>query len=281
MSSLTFHPADRHTFDELSALLTRAYTGYSVPVQIDAAGFESMVNTYDIDLTASRVGVVGGAPVALALLGVRGHRGWIGGMGVVPARRGQGVGTAVMRAVINSARARALRSIDLEVLTNNTPAAQIYERLGFKRRRILDTWTRESDSTFPMPPRDTVEPLDVAGCLSVFEELHAVTPPWQRDLPVLQRLAADLHTIGIMLDDHVVSYLMYRMDGARVRIVDVAAAPGHRTTTIESMLRALIRDRSGSPIRLVNLPQDDPASSVMHRIGAAVEMQQHEMTLDL
>lgn len=280
-SSPTFHAADRYTSSDLSELITRAYTGYPVPVQADAAAFEAMVATHDIDLRASRVGKAEGAPVAIALLGVRGDRGWIGGMGVIPPQRGRGRGLAVMRAVIKSARRIGLRSIDLEVLTQNVYALRIYETLGFKHRRLLDIWVRASDATFPMPPRDTVQPLDAAACLADFDDLHAVTPPWQRDLPALQRAVASLHAIGIAEAGRIQSYLLYRMDGANVRIFDVAAAPGQRTAMIESMLRALIRDRSGSSIRMVNLPQDDPASSVMHLIGAEVEMQQHEMTLEL
>jgi len=281
MSSLTFRPADRYTPAELSTLFTRAYTDYTVPVQVDAAGFESMVAIVDIDLGASRVGVLARQPVAIALLGVRGHRGWIGGMGVVPEHRGQGIGAAMMTAVIASARRLKLRSIDLEVLTQNEPAIRIYEALGFSRRRTLDIWVRDSDATFPMPPRHTVTPLDVADCLAAFDELHAVTPPWQRDLPSLQGSAESLRALGIVESGQVVAYVLYWMDRVSVRIADLAAAPGQSAAMIESTLRALIRDRSGSPIRLVNLPQDDPASSVMHRIGAQVEMQQYEMTLDL
>jgi GNAT superfamily N-acetyltransferase len=281
MTSLTFHPAKRYKSGALSELFTRAYTDYAVPVQLDAAGFESMEAANDIDLSASRVGVLGKATVAIALLGVRGRCGWIGGMGVVPQRRGQRIGLAAMQAVIESARRIELRSIDLEVLTDNLPAIHIYDALGFKRRRILDIWTRGSDSTFPMPPPHEVQTLEVQACLKAFDDLHAVIPPWQRDLPYLERAAASLHALGTVEQGRIKSYLLYRMEGPRVNILDAAAAAGQRTAAIEALLRALIRDRAGSPLRLVNLPQDDPASDAMHRVGAEIERQQNEMTLDL
>ncbi|HLF27376.1 MAG TPA: GNAT family N-acetyltransferase [Anaerolineae bacterium] len=281
MPPLQFQPAHRYSLDVLSVLFTRAYTDYYVPVHFTGAGFESMIAAYDIDLSASRVGVVGQAPAALALLGVRGPRGWIGGMGVVPEQRGERAGRAITEAVIDAARRLKLRSINLEVLTQNLPAVRIYEALGFRRQRLLDVWRRDSDATFPMPPRQVVQPLDVSACLALFEELHAVAPPWQRDLPTLQRTAAALHALGIAEDGRITAYLLYRMDNAQVSVLDLAAAPGQRTAAIESMLRALIRDRAGSPIHLANLPQDDPASNVMHLIGAQVQLQQHEMTLEL
>jgi len=281
MPHITFQPADQFSSEALGALFTRAYADYDVPVQLDSAGFASMVALYDIDLRASRVGLLRGEPIALALLAARGRRGWIGGMGVAPEYRGERAGRAVMKAVIDSARRSGLQSIDLEVLTQNLPAIRIYDALGFHRRRLLDIWRRDSDATFPMPPHHDVRALEAPACLAAFDEMHATTSPWQRDLPVLQRMADGLHALGIVENDRVGAYVLYRMNGARVGIVDAAAAPGSRAAAIESVLRTLIRERAGSPIRFSNVPQDDPASTAMYRIGAEVEMQQHEMTVEL
>src|SRR3990172_13032548 len=90
MPQLDFVPADRFSLDQLSRLLTRAYTGYAVPIDVDAIGLEAMIAAYDIDLAGSRVGVRGGEPVAIALLGVRERRGWIGGGGGGAGRGGGG-----------------------------------------------------------------------------------------------------------------------------------------------------------------------------------------------
>ncbi len=278
---LTFHPADRFASGDLSALFTRAYAEYFVPVNVDATTFELMVAAYDIDLSASRIAVRDDQPVALALLGVREARGWIGAMGVAPERRGEQIGLAVMEAVIASARRLSLRSIDLEIITQNLPALRIYRTLGFRRRRTLDIWSRDSDATFPLPPLQSVRTVDVAACLAAFDDLHTVAPPWQRDLPSLQHMAASLRGLGIVEGKHVTACVLYRMDRARATVLDAAALPGQRTAAIESVLRALIRDRAGSPIRLVNLPQDDPASTAMQRVGAGVELQQYEMTVEL
>jgi len=281
MPPLEFVPADRYTLDQLSRLLTRAYTGYTIPIDVDAKGLEAMIAACDVNLAGSRVGVQGGEPVAIALLGVRERRGWIGGMGVAPEMRGERVGLAVTQAILKSGRRMRLKSIDLEVLTDNLPAMRIYESLGFQRRRTLDIWLRDSDATFPMPPGHDVGPVDVPACLAVFDDWHVSAPPWQRDVPVLKRMAPSLSALGTVESGRVTAYVLYRMEGRRVNVLDAAAAPGQRTQKIEAPLRALIRARAGNPLRFVNLPQDDPASEAMHRVGAEVERQQHEMTLDL
>jgi len=281
MPPLEFAPADRYSLDQLSRLLTRAYTGYAIPIDVDATGLQAMIAAYDIDLAASRVGVHKGELAAIALLGVRERRGWLAGMGVAPEMRGERAGLAVTQAVLKSGRRMRLKSIDLEVLTDNLPAIRIYESLGFKRRRTLDVWLRDSDATFPMPPGHDVGPLDVPACLAVFDDLRVSAPPWQRDLPVLKRAAPSMRALGTAESGRVTAYVLYRMEGRRVNVLDAAAAPGQRTQKVEALLRALIRERAGNPLRFVNLPQDDPASEAMRRVGAEVERQQHEMTLDL
>ena len=281
MPRTTIRAADHYTADQLSALFTRVYAGYFVPVRLDAASFRSMVETFDIDLAASRVVALGRKLVAIALLGIREKRGWIGGMGVAPEQRGHRLGWTVMQAVLDAAHERQLRSVDLELITENAPAIHVYDQLGFRRRRTLEVWNRHADSTFPLPPRRDIQPLDVADCLAAFDDLHTVTPPWQRDLPSLQRMATSLSGLGILEGGQLSAYVLYRMRGAQVEALDAAAAPGQRTKAIEAVFRGLIRHRSGSPLRFNNLSHDDPVSEAMHQLGADVELRQYEMTLDL
>jgi ribosomal protein S18 acetylase RimI-like enzyme len=281
MASLTFHSASAYSPVELSALFNETYLGYFVPVQLDAVSFQNMVGANDIDLSASRVALHNRRPVGIALLGIRVHRGWVGGMGIAPAQRGKGFGRAVMLALIDSARERKLRSIDLEVIDKNRFAIPIYEELGFETRRTLDIWSRESDATFPLPPQHHVAAIDVQTCLNKFEEWHTAPAPWQRDILSLEHNAHTFEALGVAEQDEVRSYVLYRLANGRINIVDIAAAPGHRTVWIDSALRGLVRDKSGSPISFVNLPQDDPAAVSMHRIGAQIAMRQYEMTLRL
>ena len=80
----------------------------------------------------------GEASVGLVNLGVRGERGWIGGLGVVPSARRRGVGRDLMEAVHDQARARGIRRISLEVIEANEPAFRLYEELGYEMTRWLE-----------------------------------------------------------------------------------------------------------------------------------------------
>ena len=63
------------------------------------------------------------------------------------AFRGQGVGTALVRAVEAAAAGRALREVNLEVAVENEDAVKLYERLGYRRLReqVMDRWERRHD----------------------------------------------------------------------------------------------------------------------------------------
>ena len=122
-------PADTLSIAELAELFTAGYEGYFVPIQVDAA---------TIALHGRRVGH---RPHALArragrrrraTSAVRGERAWIGGLGVVPAKRRRGVGRALMEAVL----AEAPPLVTLEVIEQNEPAIRLYEQLGFERTRV-------------------------------------------------------------------------------------------------------------------------------------------------
>jgi ribosomal protein S18 acetylase RimI-like enzyme len=66
------------------------------------------------------------------------------GMGVRHDYRGMGIGTRLLRAALDKARANALERIDLEVYASNHRAIELYKKAGFvvegikKRGRKLD-----------------------------------------------------------------------------------------------------------------------------------------------
>jgi len=280
--TLSFHPASRHSDEALAALFTAGYAGYYTSITLDAAAFRVMANAGDIDLGASRVGTLADEPVAFAMLGVRGTRGWIGGMGVVRAARGKGYGRAAMEAVFEMARGRGLASVDLEVLEQNAPALRIYEALGFRGRRWLDVFVREPAPLLPGPAAErSVEPIAVAECLALHAAFHAARPPWQRDLPSLEHWAPRLEAAGVRDATGIACWVLYRRDGKRLNVADLALAPGRPRGWLEATLRTLIGAQADSTLTLLNLPADDPVGSLLRDFGAVVKFRQREMTLAL
>ena len=286
-SELDFHSATLHPTEELAALFTRGYEGYYTPVTMNEPGFLDMVRTADIDLAASRVGSLEGRPVAFALLGVRGTRGWIGGMGVASEARGAGYGRAAMAAVLESARGLGLEHVDLEVLEQNAPAIRIYEALGFTDRRRVDVFTREPA---PLPPtteaREPATPAEVVAlelgeCLALHPRLHPVRPPWQRDLPTLVHGTGRLLAAGVRAGRGIACYVIYRAVGARLNLGDLARETACPAGELARTLREVVAAHPQATLMLINLPADDPAGEILRDLGATVKFRQREMTRGL
>jgi len=229
-------PSDRFTLAELAELFTRGYEGYFVPMHFDEPTLKYMVETWDIDLARSRV-----APDAgLANLGIRGDRGWIGGIAVVPEQRRSGVGRALMEAVLELAPPTVL----LEVIDANEPAIKLYESLGFERTRVLEVWRVEA----PLVPAESVEQ----------STLGQADLPWQREdaslPPDYERVEVEG---GAMLFRGATVFQLEARDE------DAAAALLSR----------------GTALNYVNVPEGDVASSALERLGGELRLKQFEMVL--
>jgi hypothetical protein len=72
-----------------------------------------------------------GKVVGAVVVGYDGVRGWIYHLAVGAARRGQGIGTALMRAAEAELTARGCPKINLQVRNTNAGVIAFYEALGY------------------------------------------------------------------------------------------------------------------------------------------------------
>src|SRR5437868_13626591 len=112
-------PAARLTHGRRAELCNLACSDYATPSHFDAPALEAFERACDLDLDGSRVLVENDEPVGFAMLGIRGPRGWVGGMAVVPAARRRGHAAHLMEALLDESRRRGLLALGLEVLTDN------------------------------------------------------------------------------------------------------------------------------------------------------------------
>ncbi len=85
--------------------LTKGFEGYFVPIRIDAVALLGMARSDTVDLLASRVAVVDGEGVAVALIARRGWTSRLAGMSACPDFRREGAGSASMRKLVQESAA--------------------------------------------------------------------------------------------------------------------------------------------------------------------------------
>ena len=255
-------PATHLNDEELAALFTACYEGYLVPFAVDAGAVRFLTEAYDLDRDASLIAVRDGERVGLANLGLRGTDAWIGGVGVVPSERRRGTGRALMEAIHEQARSRAVERVWLEVIVENTGAIALYEELGYGHVRDLEVWSLQGAA-------GEASEVDAAEAHAWIREHRVEREPWQRDDVSLEKIAEPR---GLLVDG---AAAVVRVVGGRVSIVQLAGG--------EDPLRALLEGaRSlGDAVSLLNLPAGHPAAAALAALGGTADVRQHEMVLRL
>jgi ribosomal protein S18 acetylase RimI-like enzyme len=251
---------------------------------------ETHITNNDIALDRSIVAqAADGAFVGIALLGVRGGRGWVGGVGVSLVWRGKGAGALLMRSLIARARALGLRTLQLEVLEPNTVARHLYERLGFVTTRRLDIFTGQLTNMPATVARElAIIHVPVADALAAYSALRPAALPWQRDPATLAHLAergAAIQALALMRDASIHAALLYT--SANDSLLTLFGLGSYGVTSDErrdhglALLTHLVKDQPSGAIRAVNIPPDDPLDDLLRALGCPVVMSQQEMLLDL
>jgi ribosomal protein S18 acetylase RimI-like enzyme len=271
----------RHTtlamlsFQGIADAFNLVYTGYFVPSTVDEERARYHMEAGDIALDASPLWLdEAGAVVSLAALGVRGARGWVGGFGVAPAYRGQGISHALIGALLESARRIGLRDVALEVLVQNTPAIRAYTRAGFAHRRDLRTF--RSEQPVAADNGNEVHPADPAALLSHRARI-GVPPPWQREPGSLAKTPG-LEGLACGISDDPRAFLIYRASDSAVTLIDIAAPDADAAL---QLVDALARRCPGRPMRLTNEPEESPVCAALDSLGWTEIIRQHEMVCPL
>jgi ribosomal protein S18 acetylase RimI-like enzyme len=251
-------------FDEvaLADLFTAGYAEYVVPISIDATRLAWMVGTWDLDLDASRVALDGDTPVGLAMLGLRGHEAWIGGVGVVASMRRRGLGELLMRAELAEAATRGASLVRLEVIRENIGAFALYEKLGFRLVRDLDVWSAPGTAS-------TVNEVPTAAARRTIARRRHVREPWQRADATVDRLDG---VVGIASGD---GAAVVRVADGRVQLLQAVGSPEE--------LAELVRSASalGDSVHVLNLDPADPLTGALRAAGGRVDVGQYELELVL
>jgi ribosomal protein S18 acetylase RimI-like enzyme len=256
----------------LTAAFNAVYLEYVVPLAFDPERMRAHVEANDIALDRSPLVLDDdGRVVALAMLGVRGDRGWIGGFGVVPAQRGRGRSHALTREVIERARASGLLTLQLEVIDANVRAIAAYERAGFVRTRALCSCRRE--------PRLGSQHGDAAvaveiGAFAWREAAEAWAPAWQRERSSVLRTPG---VVGLATTAGEPFALVRPTDAA----VHVLAMDACDEETAARRLDAVAASHADRAIVVMNEPEGSAVERAMVGRGWTAIVRQHELRLDL
>jgi acetyltransferase (GNAT) family protein len=226
-----------------------------------------MVEVFDLDLSRSLVAVDGERPVGLANLGRREERTWLGGVGVVPDRRGSGIGESLTRTLLDQAREAGAREMVLEVIVENAPAIALYEKLGFARTRELEVLTLDAAAG-----HSEAHETELAEGLRLVAAGRSGPEPWQRADETVANLARRGSTPKAITIAGAAA--VFSQDGDRVSLLQAAGDDAGLAA-----LAASVRARGN--VSALNFPADEPVATALREAGATLRLRQYEMVVPL
>lgn len=260
--------------EAFAAAFNSSFEGYPVSLTADAAWLARRARYEQHDPLNSLVVLDGAEAVGMAVLAVRGRRGWCGGFGVVPRWRGRGLGRKLMSELVGRARAAGLGRLSLEVLAGNTAAVRLYEWAGMRVTRdllVLERTAGRAGAPGGRPPREAAP----AELLEHFTRLHPEPPVWQREPASL--LVSDQRGLYLGARSRPRAYVLFRRTAeGETFLSDLAAADARQARALCAALGHV-----GAALKINNEPERGPFVAPLVEHGFREILRQHEMSMEL
>ncbi len=284
MPEVQYRPIASVNFHEFTHAFNRAYRDYHVPIVMTVEAFQALIDRDDLDLDASVVAIDGDTIIGTGMLGIRGDMGWIGGMGVIPEWRRQGIGREMMRYLIERARENGLATLHLEVIETNHGAHALYRQLGFTQTRMLHILNRQPHTLPDLHAALTITDADAADTLAYYPTFHDTPNCWQRGSRSLAGLASHAQGIQARAENGVIGYALGWFEPYEIRIADLATAPDQdipRADIAAALIHHLHQRYPRARGNVYNVAEDDPAFFAYRHTGYTTDYRQIEMRFTL
>ena len=261
------------------AALNESFKNYFVPLHFSEDAFLMLIEQETIWMESSAAAVDAGRVVGVGMLAVRGKSGWIGGMGVIPEYRRQGLARRMMQFLLEQSKSLDLERVRLEVITQNTGAYTLYQSLGFETARELHILSREVaklPEAYTTPPTGvSISEENPANLLNIISVLPSAPHPWQRSMVKLKEIALNLKGIAAVGEKgETLGLCLYGGQYSQIGIVDLLAVSPQIGGALLSHLQ---KTQPEARMSYVNVGEDDPLLSLFKEVGFKTNLSQYEM----
>lgn len=271
--------ARQFTIDELTQFYNQSRMDYIVPMPMNPARLRAYIDCYDVALEHSAVAIQGEQVLGLSMLGVRPGRTWITRLGVLPVRRRNGAGLALMQFHVDRSRELGVDNVTLEVIHNNVPAHQLFLKLGFRETRDLLILRRPPGPPRVEAPSYRCEVLGEAEALALLEQRQSV-PSWLDDLPSL-RNTGNLMALKVETAAGGCGWLTCQSSIFQLGRLVLQTEAGDPAEVAFALAHALHTHHPAQDMKTENLPADDPHLPGLLAMGYLESFRRIEMRLCL
>jgi ribosomal protein S18 acetylase RimI-like enzyme len=204
------------------------------------------------------------------------------GTGVIPSARREGVSRKMFEAMLPVFAESGVEQFLLEVVTTNTAALSLYEKLGFRKTRELallqcDTAISVNGRSGDVELRELSQPD-----WRTFLKFWSAEPSWQNSREAVDRSSDRKRIIGAYAGAECVGYVVFSVGFGRISqlaVSDRAAGSG-----IGKQLLRAVQDAtpSGLSLQIINADISNPDINGFFRsLGFFERLSQYEMIKEL
>ena len=209
------------------------------------------------------------------MLGVREDRAWITRLGVIPNTRRNGVGQALMENLMEQADRLSIKFVMLEVIKNNTPAHQLFLKLGFYEVGELLV-LRRSPFTQPVEPIVAdAERMDRTDSL-VLVGRDRGTQPWTNQSESLFN-AFEVSGMRLTLADGSRGWMVYQRQKFLLTRFAFKTEVGDPATVAYALLSHLHHQYPRLDTQVENIQVNDPHLPAFYKMGYVESFRRIEM----
>jgi ribosomal protein S18 acetylase RimI-like enzyme len=245
------NPAD---FEPLYKCFLAAFSDYVVSMEVSREQFRQRLVRDGVDLEKSVAAFDGGEMVGFSLNALGKWQGqstaYDSGTGVVPSHRGTGIGKSLFEYMFEVLLDQSISQCLLEVISTNSPAVGLYEKLGFQQTRKLavlaDIGTERSHkrASFELRRLQTFD----WQTLSSFWDGY---PSWQNAIDAVTRAEKDCRALAAYKGDSCVGYgIVFAPAG---NLMQLAVQREHRRQGVGSSILGALQAELNAPLKVINI----------------------------
>jgi ribosomal protein S18 acetylase RimI-like enzyme len=269
-------PVSQFTDEQLAAIYNQTRVDYLVPMPMNAARLDEYIKTYDVSREYSLVAQAhDGEMLGVNMLGLREGRAWITRLGVLPTTRRHGVGQILMESLMQKATDLSINFFMLEVIKHNTPAQQLFLKLGFYEVGELLVLRRSPLTHAIDPIVADARRLDRADALTLVGWDRG-TQPWTNQSESLFN-AFEVSGLYLTLADGSRGWLVYQRQKFLLTRFAFKTEVGDPATVAYAMLSHLHNQYPRLDTQIENIQIDDPHLPAFYRMGYVEAFRRIEM----
>jgi len=274
-------------FAALFDTFTEAFSDYVYPFALTESQFRNHLTLNGVDLGRTAGCFADGRLVGFSLNGFGDWNGtptvYDAGSGVIPSYRRRGICESMFDMMLPALKAEGIRQCLLEVITSNTAAISLYEKLGFRITRELSLLQCDGELRTPTAVSFHLEIRAIPEPdWELFSGFWEGTPSWQNSPAAIDRSRGNKTVKAAYSQGQCVGYIIYSSKFGRA--AQLAVERTHRSHGVATALLKAMRDDTadGYSMQVINIDKGLPrAMQFFKSHGFYERLAQYEMVLPL